>query len=315
MMQSDKVHPWGTAAARLITVTRGEEADTVHTGTACLSDARGDILWSLGDVEDRAFLRSSAKPLQAMPVITTGAAEAFGLDEQDLAILCGSHTGGPEQIAQVSGILAKCRLTGNALACGTGLSDMCSGKHAGMLVGCQHLGLPLDQYLDPNHPWQQYILASICDHAGLEPREVHLSEDGCSAPTYSLPLFNMALSFARLAKSATASSASQRLLHSMYTYPGGHTGEPDLKPFSDAGEIVTKAGVNGVFCAALPTLGLGFALKVTDGSSLPHWPVFTEALFRAGLISESTKNRMYQILVTKITTRQGRIAGSIHLEF
>ena len=314
-MQSDKVHPWGTAAARLITVTRGEEADTVHSGTACLSDARGNILWSLGDVEDRAFLRSSAKPLQAMPVITTGAADAFGLDDRDLAILCGSHTGDPEQIAQVSGILAKCRLTGDALACGNGLSDMCSGKHAGMLMGCQHLGLPLEQYLDLNHPWQQYILASICDHAGLEPSEVHIAEDGCSAPTYSLPLFNMALGFARLAKSATPSSASQRLLHSMYNYPGGHTGEPDLKPFSDAGELVTKGGVNGIFCAALPTLGLGFALKVNDGSSLPHWPVFTEALFRAGLISESTKNRMHQTLVTKITTRQGRIAGSIHLEF
>ncbi len=315
MLYNDETSAWGKGAVRLITVTRGLELDVMHTGSACLVDARGDILWSLGDVEMRAFLRSSGKPLQALSVLTTGAATAFGLTEQEVAIICGSHAGGPEQIAQVDGILAKCGLSKDALACGDGLADMCSGKHAGMLAGCRHLGLPVDQYLNPEHPWQQRIRNSICDHCGLEAEHLHSALDGCSAPTYSLPLYNMALGFARLAKSATNSSASQRILHSMHAYPGGHTGEPDLRQYSESGDLVTKGGVHGVFCAALPALGLGFALKVTDGASLPWWPVFTEALFRAGFISANTLKVMRQALVPQITTRRGEIAGSIVLDF
>ena len=315
MASGDEIATWGTGAVRLVSVTRGEDADMVHAGMACLVDSRGDVQWSIGDIQTHAFLRSSAKPLQALPILTSGAAEAFGFDNRDLAIICGSHAGGPEQVAQVSKILLKSGLKAEMLGCGDGIVDMCSGKHAGMLAGCRHLGLPLDNYLDRDHPWQRNILTSLCTHCGIEIEAVCVAEDGCSAPTFSLPIYNMALGFARLAKSATDPSPAQRLLNSMHQHPGGHTGEPDLKTFTDAGNLVTKGGVNGVLCAALPSLGLGFALKITDGSPLPRWPVFTEALVRAGLASQSMAERMRQTLWPKITSRRGRTVGQILIEF
>jgi L-asparaginase len=315
MATAEEIAGWGKGAVRLVSLLRGEEPDLVHFGMACLVDARGDILWSIGDMESRAFLRSSAKPLQAFPVLTSGAADAFAFTNRDLAIICGSHAGGASQASQVSGILAKSGLTISDLGCGDGVTDMCSGKHAGMLAACRHLGLPIKDYLDVDHPWQRSILASLCTHCGLETNEVRLAEDGCSAPTFSLPLFNMALGFARLAKSAAQPGQSQRLLQSMYTNPGDNTGEPDLRSFTDAGDLITKSGVHGVTCAALPGLGLGFALKVIDGSATPRWPVFTEALIRAGLISPTTGDRMRKALWPEINSRQGKRVGQIQVEF
>ncbi len=306
---------WEKGSVPLVSVTRGQEPDLLHRGMACLVDARGEVVWSVGDPNERAFIRSSAKPLQAFPVLTSGAAEAFGLDPQDIAIMCGSHSGGPEQVSQVKAILNKIGLPAEALGCGGGLTDECSGKHAGMLAGCRHLGFPTENYLNPQHPWQQKILECLCDHCGLEIAEVKVAEDGCSAPTYSLPIYNMALGFARLAKSGNAPGPSQRLLQSIYDNPHGHTGEPDLRDFNEAGDIITKGGANGIACAALPTLGIGFAMKIIDGSALPRWPVFIEALLRAGFIGKATGERMRQSLWSKINSRRGVQVGTISVEF
>lgn len=303
---------WAKGAARLVSVTRGDEPDVAHSGMACLVDGRGKILWSLGDVEARAFLRSSAKPLQALPVLTSGAAQAFGFDDRDLAIICGSHSGGPQQTGQVSRILAKSGLSPDDLGCGDGLADQCSGKHAGMIAGCKHLGLPIDGYLDRDHPWQKKILASLGDCCGLGIGEIGLAEDGCSAPTFSMPLRNMAVGFAGLATDNRAA----RLLAGMSENPS-LTGEPDLQAFSDieTGRLVTKGGVNGMLCAALPSLGIGFAMKVADGSALPRWPVFIEALSRAGIASGSGIQRLRQALWPRILSRRGKTVGEVRIEF
>lgn len=317
---------WASGGVHLATVTRGGETDSVHFGMACLVDAEGRVVWSLGDPNRRAFFRSSAKPLQALAVVHAGAAEALGLDEADLAVLCGSHGGGPDPVRQVRGILAKCGLDESHLGCGDGPADQCSGKHAGMLAACRHLGLPLDSYLDPAHPWQKTLLDTISHRCGLPPADISLGVDGCSAPTYCMPLYNMALGFARLGKDgARPGSASQgpaRILGSMLSHPI-HTGEPDMREFPTlpppgrvAGEVpVTKGGANGLHCAAFPSLGLGFALKVSDGTAAVRWPVFTGMLERTGLISPDTAARMRAGLWPRINTRKGRPAGEIVLGF
>lgn len=345
-------HTLRDAAAALVTVMRNGEPDLQHLGFACLVDFHGKRRWSLGDPHATAFFRSSAKPLQALAMVESGAADAAGLDAADLAIICGSNLGGVEQTDQVRSVLAKSGLPPESLACGHGLTDTCSGKHAGMLTACRHLGLPVEGYLDPGHPWQRRMLATLCDYCAVSEREAAEALDGCSAPTYSIPIYNMALGFARLGREATVPGAAARLLRAMAEHPGGHTGEPDVRPYrldgtarpggvaasgtmreTGAGPtgganpetgseatwgpaaFVTKGGANGLHCAALPDLGLGFAMKVIDGSALPRWPVFTRALESAGLISKATAEAMAEELWPKVETRRGVIAGAIRMDF
>lgn len=321
------------AAVPLVTVTRNGEDDMQHQGFACLVDADGKCLWSLGDPHAKAFFRSSAKPLQAMTMVASGAADAAGLDDADLAIICGSNLGGLEQKNQVESLLRKSGLGPEALACGDGLGDMCSGKHAGMLTACAHLGLPLDSYLEQEHPWQRRMLATLCEYCSINAAETRSAVDGCSAPTFSLPVYNMALGFARLARDAhSGPGPAARLLRAMSEHPGGHTGEPDLRPFvlaepspganpaqgtepARTAALVTKGGANGLHCAAIPSLGLGFALKVIDGAALPRWPVLTRALEQANLITATTAAAMSLALWPKVETRRGLTAGSIRLDF
>ena len=318
------------AAVPLVTVTRNGADDMQHLGFACLVDADGKCKWFLGDPHAKAFFRSSAKPLQAMTMVLSGAADAAGLDEADLAIICGSNLGGREQMDQVASVLRKSGLGPEALGCGDGLGDMCSGKHAGMLTACNHLRLPMDSYLDPDHPWQRSMLDTLCGYCAVNAGETRSAVDGCSAPTFSLPVYNMALGFARLAReSASGPGPSARLLRAMAENPGGHTGEPDLRafvladpapgrkpmPHTAAAALVTKGGANGLHCAAIPSLGLGFALKVIDGAALPRWPVLIRALEQADLISSKTAEAMRLALCPKIETRRGSPAGAIRLEF
>ncbi|MEO6096104.1 MAG: asparaginase [Fibrobacteria bacterium] len=326
-----------SASVPLLTVTRSGESDLEHAGFACLVDADGKCRWSLGDPHAMAFFRSSAKPLQALAMVECGAADAAGLDDADLAIICGSHPGGTKQAELVRSLLAKSGLGPESLGCGEGLADQCSGKHAGMLTACAHLRLPLHDYLAPDHPWQQRMFSTLCRYCAVNAQDTRQALDGCSAPTFSLPLYNMALGFARLARDAVSPGPAARLLRAMAVHPGVHTGEPDLRPFrlaktsvetgtgsaaprsSLAGtlgaELITKGGANGLLCAALPGLGLGFALKVVDGSPLPLWPVFTRALEQAGLIDAGTVKAMRAALWPRIETRRGVEAGGLLLQF
>jgi L-asparaginase II len=291
--------------------------------------------------------------LQALAMLESGAADAAGLDDGDLAIVCGSHHGGAEQAAKVRSLLGKSGLEPRHLGCGARepgdgrdpgawsdghgdagedgaprdpdaevLADMCSGKHAGMLTACKHLRLPLDSYLDPDHPWQKRILETVCAYCAADPAQVDQAVDGCSAPTVALPIYNMALGFARLAKESAKPGPAARLLRAMAGHPA-HTGEPDLRAFrSDkvssailGAAFVTKGGANGLHCAAIPGLDLGFAMKVIDGAALPRWPVFTRALELAGILSKSTADAMRATVWPRILTRRGAEAGAIRLDF
>ena len=144
-------------AVPLVRVTRSGVQDNLHRGAAVVADDTGKVLLSFGSGDMRAYIRSSAKPIQAIPVFTSGAVEAFGFDDADVAIICGSHRGGPEQVAQVRAILTKAGLTEEHLKSGDGIADNCSGKHAGMLSACKHQGLDLADYLEPDHPHQRRI--------------------------------------------------------------------------------------------------------------------------------------------------------------
>ncbi|MGH2668798.1 MAG: asparaginase, partial [bacterium] len=200
----------------LMEVWRGETVESVHYGAIAVVDAAGRMVAAAGDPGETTYLRSAAKPAQALPLLESGAAERFGLDDRDIAVIIGSHGGEPFHLDAVRSILRKIGLEDAALQCGahapyhrpsaralraagaspTALHNNCSGKHAGMLALAVHLGAPVASYLDPDHPVQILIRARIETLAGLPAGGARTAVDGCSAPTFAMPLRSAARLYA-----------------------------------------------------------------------------------------------------------------------
>ena len=202
----------------LFELTRGRAVESIHYGSIAVVDATGKLLASYGDLNMVAFLRSSAKPFQALPFVERGGVERFDLTVRELALACASHEGSDEHVQVVQGIQAKAGIQESDLQCGihmpgdpTAYSSLiaraekpqlnrnnCSGKHSAMLAHAKMRGLPLDTYLQNDHPIQQDILAGFAEMCQYPVEKVELGIDGCSAPTFAVPLYNGALAFARL---------------------------------------------------------------------------------------------------------------------
>ncbi len=203
----------------MVEVTRGQRVESLHRGAVAVVDSRGRLFASLGNPKEPVFVRSSAKPFQALALVCSGAADALKLTEEELAIICASHSGEPQHIELVQSVLRKAGLRTSDLRCGIHppfdpgarralaaageepgpLHNNCSGKHAGMLAAARHLGLPLADYCDPRHDIQVAIRGLLAFLSGLDPEEVGVAMDGCAVPTFHLPLRSFALAMARLA--------------------------------------------------------------------------------------------------------------------
>ena len=292
-----------------VAVTRGGAVESVHRVHVVVADASGGVRAVAGDPEHFAFWRSSAKPVQALCLVESGAADAFGLEAADLAIACGSHTGTAAHVAAARHLLARAGRGPTDLACGPHppedaaaaaalcaqglapqpLHNNCSGKHAGMIACCVHAGWPVAGYLCPDHPLQRWIRAAVVDVTGVEPVA---GVDGCGVPTFGLPLAAMAVAYARLASGtelqAGRAAAAHRLAASMAAHPEavagpGHANTLLLALHGD--RLLTKGGAEGVWCAGLrgPGAGLGVALKVEDGAGRATVPVLCAVLAALGL--------------------------------
>ena len=197
---------------------RGDLVDQIHRGHIAVTDHTGKILWKLGDPERLTFARSSAKPLQAIPVAESGALEHYGITPQELAVICSSHNGEPFHVKAVESILHKAGLSPDQLCCGSeypmyvpaedalkiaGIPRApiycdCSGKHAGMRITARHLGESLEGYTALEHPVQQRILSVFAEMCGVETSDVQLAVDGCGVPVHALPLYRLAQGYARM---------------------------------------------------------------------------------------------------------------------
>jgi L-asparaginase II len=202
----------------LFEVTRGNIVESVHYGSIAVVDSSGKLLSSYGDPQEVAFLRSSAKPFQVLPFVEGGGVEYFGFTPRELSISCASHEGSDLHVRTVKGIQEKIGVDEQALQCGVHMpgdvdafkalivnnrqptlnQNNCSGKHTAMLAYAKMRGLPLENYLEVNHPIQQEILAVFAEMSGLSPRDIQLGTDGCSAPNFAIPLYNAAFGMARL---------------------------------------------------------------------------------------------------------------------
>lgn len=278
----------------LIEVTRGALVESRHRVRAVLCDGGGRLLAAWGAVEAPVYPRSAAKPIQALPLIETGAAERYGLSEAHLALACGSHAGTPQHVAALTDWLARTGLSVDDLRCGahrpldeqaaaaleregrppTALHNNCSGKHLGLLSAARHLGEPLGSYLDPAHPAQRRWRAALADLAGLALEAAPEGVDGCGIPVLALPLDALARAFARFAEPSSLAeprrSAALALARAMTAAPlmvGGESRLDSAVIAASAGAVLLKGGAEGVVAAALRERGLGLALKAEDGAA------------------------------------------------
>ncbi|MDP3181840.1 MAG: asparaginase, partial [Desulfobaccales bacterium] len=203
----------------LVEVTRGPEVESRHRGQIVVADAEGKLHRQVGDPGALVCMRSLAKPFQALPLLTSWAAAAFGFGPPELALFSGSLSGQDFQVELVSRVLTRLGLTQEALQCGahpplhrptaqaltkagerpTPLHHTCAGKHAAMLALCVYHGWPVKDYLALDHPVQRLILKTVADMVGVAPEKIPVALDGCGAPVFYVPLMNIAAGYARLA--------------------------------------------------------------------------------------------------------------------
>jgi L-asparaginase II len=282
----------------LVEVTRGFRVESWHMGAIAVVDTDGNMVSSIGDVESPVFPRSAIKGLQALPLIESGAADAFDLSTQALSISCASHNGEEIHVDTVKSMLSACGLTEDALECGaqspkfeydqailhrngvqpTAAHNNCSGKHAGFLCFAQKAGFDPQGYVKAGHPVQREIRSVLAQMTGValdgDAWMDLCGTDGCSIPTYAIPLQNLAHAFARFGTgtdlSPTRADAAKRLRHAVAKAPymvAGHDRFCSDVMGIFAERAFVKTGAEGVFCATLPDQGLGVAVKCWDGAS------------------------------------------------
>lgn len=278
----------------VIEVTRGGRVESRHLGALAVVDGAGRSVLARGDVEAPVFPRSAVKVLQGIPFIESGAADSYAMTDAELSLACASHSGEEGHVSLAAGMLARAGLGADALECGchwpfelpvalemarrgaspTQLHNNCSGKHAGFLCTCVHLGEDPSGYVKAEHPAQERVRAVFEDLTGLALDPAQCGIDGCAIPTYAAPLRSYAQAFAKLTSgtgvSAERAAAGQRLMRACMAepWPMSGTGRACLSMMQAApGRVFVKTGAEGVFCGAIPELGVGIALKIEDGAT------------------------------------------------
>jgi L-asparaginase II len=313
-----------------VEVVRGGRVESRHRVDACVVDATGATVLAVGPVEDSVYPRSAIKPFQALPLVESGAAEAFGVSGEELALACASHGGEPMHVERVAAWLARLGLTEADLACGphppmnaaaaatlvaagerpTRLHNNCSGKHTGMLAVCLHRGWPTAGYARPDHPLQRAIAADLAALAGLDGLEPP-GVDGCSLPAFRVPLRALALAASRLA--TVARPALGRIGRAMRAHPElvAGTGRLCTVLMGAVPDVIAKTGAEGVFLAAAPTAGLGVAVKAEDGATRAAEVALLALLDRLGLIPAEAKAALAPFAHPRLRDFNGAEVGEI----
>ena len=313
-------------------------------------DGEGNLVAGLGEPETATYLRSSAKPHQAVPLVAAGAADHFGFDEAEIAIACGSHSGEDVHAETVAGMLKKIGLDESFLKCGVHepfdrataerlracgeqpgiLRNNCSGKHAGMLALALHLGAPPETYDHPDSAVQQAILRAVSQFSGLPVEALAVGVDGCGVPVFGMPVRAMALMYVRLVippnefDDATR-SACERIVAAMTARPelvGGTIERFDTEVMRAlGGRAISKIGAEGIYtagvrpCAEWPC-GLGLAFKIEDGEDRrARSTVAIKSLRQLGVLDENAREALAPYASFPIKNHRGDIVGEISPSF
>ncbi|MCA0433588.1 MAG: asparaginase [Proteobacteria bacterium] len=315
----------------IATVSRGGIVESQHRGACAVSDAAGRIVLSSGDIAAAVYPRSAIKAFQCLPLIESGAAERFSLNDEEIALCCSSHNGEPEHLRVAASILKK---AGNAEAqyeCGAhwpherqdvislaqsgqeprAIHNNCSGKHAGMLALARQLGADSDGYVKLGHPVQRAVaeaMARICD---VDLSTAPVGIDGCSVPTWAYPLRNMALGFARLA--APEHKAGQWIIRAARKHPFMIAGSNrfDTIIMQELPRLFIKVGAEGVFCGCIPHAGLGFALKCEDGSFRAAEAAISQTLLQLDVWSPEERDVLAKHAHVTLKNWRGLVVGDV----
>ncbi|HAF15102.1 MAG TPA: L-asparaginase [Blastocatellia bacterium] len=338
------------AAESLVEVTRGGITESRHRGHIIAVEPEGNIVAYLGAPETVTYLRSSAKPHQAIPLITSGAADRFGFSEKEIALACASHSGEAIHTEVAASMLQKIGLEPSALKCGTHepfspeaarqlrekgeepnvLQNNCSGKHAGMLALALHLGAPIESYDQPSNPVQLAIGGVISQFTGIQIQDIAVGVDGCGVPVFGVTVKAMALMYARLIAPPPefddhTKAACARIVSAMMTYPeliGGSNDRLDTEIMRAAkGRLVSKVGAEGVYTVGvLPCKdwrrGIGIALKIEDGDDHRARPtVVIESLRQLGILADESLEAVSRYAFFPVKNRRGDVVGEVTAEF
>lgn len=279
----------------LVELTRGTLVESRHRGAVAIVRPTGELVAHIGDVRSPVYPRSAIKAFQAIPLIETGAADAFGFGAAEIALACASHSGTPRHADLATRMLERAGLADGDLECGPQVPigaaaavafhrnhetprrahNNCSGKHAGMLATCRHCKDPTRGYTALSHPHQQRILKVLREFTGEALGPDVTGVDGCSAPNFAIPVASLAKAFAQVATGEGAAkprrAITERIMNAAFTEPElvAGPGRFDTVVMSALpGRVFMKTGAEGVYCGALPDLGLGFAVKIDDGNDV-----------------------------------------------
>ena len=321
-----------------VEVTRGDTVESRHRACAVVPDASGTIVARWGDVEAPVFPRSAIKPIQALPLVETGAAERFGLSDAELALACASHAAEPMHIAVVGPWLARIGLGEADLECGvhlpsseaaaiallqgggaqSQLHNNCSGKHTGFLTTAVHKGERPVGYIHLDHPVQQRVTRAIGEMAGVDMARAPVGIDGCSIPTLAIPLAALATAFARFADPSglapERAAAIQRIRAAMVARPEMISGTGRLCTrlvAASGGRIIAKTGAEGVYAAALPEAGLGVAVKADDGAHRAAEVTLIAVLRHLGALDDDLAAELAGFAEAPLVNRAGRHIGVV----
>jgi L-asparaginase II len=322
----------------LVDVARGAMVESRHRGRYVVADADGRVVAAGGDVAAPVFPRSAIKFLQALPLVESGAADAFALSAPELAIACASHGGEPRHVETVAGMLARIGLGEADLECGAhmpsaaaaaealiragtspgALHNNCSGKHAGMLATCRHLGEPTRGYIAPEHPQQRRVVAVFEAMLGLELGRAPRGVDGCGLPQIGVPLAALATGIARFGAPdklpAARASACRRLAAAIVAEPFmlAGTGRFCTRAIAACGgQAAIKTGAEGVYVAAIPARGLGIALKIDDGAARAAEVAMGHLLLAHGGFDDAARARLAGMIAPPVVNAAGRSVGGL----
>ena len=304
----------------------------------------GRLVAFQGDPEAATFLRSAAKPFQCLPLLLAGAAERYGLDAADIALICASHGGTPAHVERAADLLARGGFGVADLLCGahwpldaaaaerlrqegrepTPLHNNCSGKHAGMLLACRLLGLPSEAYVAADHPWQQRILGHVAALLRLPPEEIGLGIDGCSVPAYHVPLAAAARGYAALAHPEAAglkggvAAAVGTIVRAMTAVPEMVAGPGRFTTrlmATTGGRVLAKEGAEGFYGLAVRgPVALGIAVKIADGGERCRDGVVLDVLRQLGSLSGAEFEELRDLHAPALHNHRGIRVGEVRPE-
>ena len=299
-----------------VDVLRGDVVESSHRVHVAVVQAGQGLTASAGNPAHHSFVRSAIKMFQVLPFVEAGGVDRFGLTGEELALCVASHGGEPFHVAAARSILAKAQISEASLACGPHLPlheptahamiaagekpgrihNNCSGKHAGMLACCVHQQWVSDGYHRPNHPLQQRVRSTLERWMRVNADEVSQAVDGCGLPTFALPLDAVAEGCARFAAAAAEGAAApKRIVDAMVQHPefvaGSHHLDTAVMRVAK-GRLFAKFGAEGFYCAGVPGMQLGIALKVEDGAKRAAEPALLAVLRRVGALTESDLDQL-----------------------